>query len=366
MMRRRDTIVIGWRVRCGCPYRRYVTSGLWGTGAREEATLFATLAEARQAAKSIERVCRSGPRVVRVVRSPPRTTTRRGTSAMTRTDIAAARLQTHWTARQRNHLRRLIRAGATIAYWCSDVRGRPANHGMAHLAARGWTARAGLVQAVMGPLRVCTEAALHATLEPHLWAGTRVWVVGLVGEVQRDGDKFAALHREIVGEVMPEEALSASVGVRIGRKDLDGANLTSANLDGADLRRASLDGASLAGASIDGASLDGANLAGANLSGANLRRACLRRANLDGASLDGANLTSASLDGANLVGANLSGANLRRANLDGANLVGANLVGASLVSADLTSAWILATATPPAGWIARAIEGDTRARLVRA
>jgi len=73
MMRRRDTIVIGWRVRCGCPYRRYVTSGLWGTGAREEATLFATLAEARQAAKSIERVCRSGPRVVRVVRSPPRT-----------------------------------------------------------------------------------------------------------------------------------------------------------------------------------------------------------------------------------------------------------------------------------------------------
>ena len=178
-----------------------------------------------------------------------------------RAEVAAAKAQSHWSASQRNHLRRLIKQGAHIAFWCSDAQGRPANHDMDPIAARAWTARPGLVQEVQGPLAGCSGRALHATWTPHMWRGCRVWVVGLIGAVETTSDKFAALRREIVGEVLPEEATSASVGVRIGRKDLDGARLDGARLDGA-----RLDGASLVGASLDGARLDGASLVGASLS----------------------------------------------------------------------------------------------------
>ena len=183
---------------------------------------------------------------------------------MTPTESAALTQQTGWTPRQRNHLRRLMREGAIIAYWCSDAHGRPANHEMEPLQACDWTARPGLVQEVAGPLATCSSRALHATMEPHLWAGVRVWLVGLVGQVRTDQDaKMGALRREIVGEIFPESAFSASVGVRIGRRDLVGASL-----DGASLDRASLDGASLVGASLVGASLVGASLDGASLVGA--------------------------------------------------------------------------------------------------
>ena len=148
--------------------------------------------------------------------------------------------QTGWTPRQRNHLRRLVKGGATIAYVCTDARGRASNGGP---ATREWQVRPGLVQTIPGPLILCGPGALHGTFEPCRWAGARVWVAGFVGPVSRHDDKIGALCRHIIGELFPENALSYEIAVRLGVTNLDGANLTRANLDGANL-----DGASLVGA----------------------------------------------------------------------------------------------------------------------
>jgi hypothetical protein len=138
---------------------------------------------------------------------------------------------TGWTAKQRNHLRRVVRQGAIIAYWCS---GRSANGGI------GTVAKPGLIEKISGPLVLCSSNALHATYTPHRWAGTRVWVVALVGKIVQQENKLGALERHIIGEVLPEVALTPSVGVRLGRKDLSWANLHGANLSGADLSWANL------------------------------------------------------------------------------------------------------------------------------
>ena len=63
----------------------------------------------------------------------------------------------------------------------------------------------GTVEKVSGPLQICTPRALHGTVLPPKWKGDRLWVVALIGEVQNDseGDKYAALEREIIGEVVP-------------------------------------------------------------------------------------------------------------------------------------------------------------------
>ena len=175
---------------------------------------------------------------------------------------------TGWTAKQRNHLRRLIKQGATIAYMNTDQHGRPANHSLNLLEIQKWTAYPGAIQKVKGPLALCSGQALHATLHPHMWKGSRVWVVGLVGEVKFEAIKFGCLHREVIGEVFPECALDPSVGVRLGRKDLSGANLYRANLYGANLSGANLYRADLSGANLSGADLYRANLSGADLSGA--------------------------------------------------------------------------------------------------
>lgn len=122
--------------------------------------------------------------------------------------------QTGWTPKQRNHLRRLIKSGATIAYVVTDRHGRPSNGGP---ATRAWQVRPGLIQRVQGPLELCGPRALHGTLSPHKWRGERVWVAGFVGEVRREDDKLGSLQREIVGEVYPECAVSDGVGARLGR-----------------------------------------------------------------------------------------------------------------------------------------------------
>src|SRR5271166_1397993 len=101
--------------------------------------------------------------------------------------------QTGWTPRQRNHLRRLMRNGHTIAYVNTDRHARPANGGT---ATKEWQLRPGLVQLITGPLEICTPAALHGTFQPHRWRGERVWLAGFVGQVQRHEDKLASLHRE--------------------------------------------------------------------------------------------------------------------------------------------------------------------------
>ena len=96
--------------------------------------------------------------------------------------------QTGWTPRQRNHLRRLMKAGAVIAFCNTDRHGRPANGGP---RTREWEVRAGLVQQIRGPLKIYTAAGLHGTYEPHKWAGSRVWVAGWLGEIRTDdGDKI--------------------------------------------------------------------------------------------------------------------------------------------------------------------------------
>ena len=59
----------------------------------------------------------------------------------------------------------------------------------------------GTVETVKGPLEICTKRALHATLIPPKWKGDRLWVVALKGEVVGDEEKYAALEREIIGEV---------------------------------------------------------------------------------------------------------------------------------------------------------------------
>jgi len=196
----------------------------------------------------------------------------------------------HWGPRQRARLTACIDAGCTIAYWNSDAHGRPANGGTGLAAVK-----AGLVQEIAGPLALCGPRALHATLDPHRWKGSRVWIVALHGTVLVEGDKCGSLKREILGEILPEEGwVSPSVAIRISR------------------------GAYLSGAYLGCANLVGANLSGADLRGADLRGAYLRGAYLRGADLGFANLSGANLSGAYLSGANLSGAYLGFANLNGA------------------------------------------------
>ena len=219
--------------------------------------------------------------------------------------------QTGWTIAQRDALRTAINRGDLIAYWNSDAHGGPANlpPDASHPPVPVW-AYPGLVQTVVkGPLELCSDRALHATTEPHRWRGCRAWIVALKSPWQDDNEptKYGALRREIIGEVLPEHAPDPSVGIRIGRKDLSGANLSRA-----DLFCANLSGANLFCANLSGANLSRANLSSANLSSADLSSADLSSAYLFSADLFRANLSSANLSGANLSRADLSDAKRRR------------------------------------------------------
>ena len=99
------------------------------------------------------------------------------------------------SASQRARLLALSAVGARVAFWRSDVDGRPANGGS------GEPARPGLVQRAPGPLRAaCGSGQLHATLRPEKWQGLRWWIVALLGEVRGDEEKCWALEREIIAE----------------------------------------------------------------------------------------------------------------------------------------------------------------------
>ncbi len=178
---------------------------------------------------------------------------------------------TGWALKQRAHLNALIAQGAKIAYYNTDAHGRPANL-PPDVSGVGWEVKPGLVQKLPpGPLELCSERALHATLKPHMWKGCRVWLVGLLGEVRENqGDKFGSLHREIIGEILLEHCFDPSVLCRLGQKDLPGACLSRAYLYEANLSGADLFGANLSGADLSGADLSRANLYGANLSRADL------------------------------------------------------------------------------------------------
>ncbi len=103
---------------------------------------------------------------------------------------------TKWGVGQQQRLVTLRLEGARIAFWRSRQDGTPANGG------RGMPAYAGKIETVSGPLRICSENALHATVIPPKWKGDRWWIVALIGEVQEEGDKLGALTREIIGECL--------------------------------------------------------------------------------------------------------------------------------------------------------------------
>jgi hypothetical protein len=97
---------------------------------------------------------------------------------------------------QQQRLADLQKQGATIAFWKSDEAGRACNGG------KNKPVEAGTVEAIAGPLKICTKNALHATFVPTKWKGERWWLVALIGEVQTEEDKVGALKREVIGECL--------------------------------------------------------------------------------------------------------------------------------------------------------------------
>lgn len=175
-------------------------------------------------------------------------------------------MTTHWTDTQRARLCALMTdPNAWIGYWCSDTRGQPARYG----TTLPLVAAPGVIHEAPGPLRdACGAGQLHATRQAHRWPGVRVWIVALLGARRGNDEKSWALRREVVGEVLPAEAiLDAGVALRLSAWRL------GANLEGADLR-----GASLRGADLRGTDLTEADLTYADLEGADLTRAALERA----------------------------------------------------------------------------------------
>ena len=205
-----------------------------------------------------------------------------------------------------------------LAFYCSDQHGRAINGGTKNLICY-----AGAIHELVEPLELCGNA-LHATYTPHHWRGCRVWVVALQNS-RIDGNKLGALYREIIGEILPEDCISASIGVRIGLLNLSGASLTNANLSNANLSNANLSNVNLWNADLSYANLSYANLSNVNLSNANLSYANLSNVNLWNADLSYANLSYANLSNVNLSNANLSYANLSNVNLSYANLSNVDL-----------------------------------------
>lgn len=85
--------------------------------------------------------------------------------------------------------------GAKIAIWKTNKDATPSNGGS------GGVRKAGDVEEVEGPLEICTERALHATLEPQIWKGERMFAVALYPPVVGNGEKYASLKREIIMEL---------------------------------------------------------------------------------------------------------------------------------------------------------------------
>ncbi len=109
--------------------------------------------------------------------------------------LARAAIQ-EWCAPEQSRFADLLSTDAVIAFWKSNKEGYSANGGMKTIAAAP-----GVIEETAGPLEICTENALHATMRPDKWKGERLWIVALFGGVQVDGDKFGARKREIIGEV---------------------------------------------------------------------------------------------------------------------------------------------------------------------
>lgn len=90
-----------------------------------------------------------------------------------------------------------VRDGSTVVFWRSNKDGAPANGGS------GTKAAVGLVEVIDGPLSICTEKALHGTIDPTKWKGERWWIVALQHPVQIDGDKVGSLKRTFLADLGP-------------------------------------------------------------------------------------------------------------------------------------------------------------------
>lgn len=90
---------------------------------------------------------------------------------------------------------KLHAAGVTLAFWRSDSEGRPCNGGT------GGPRKVGMVETKKGPLVECQKGALHATLTPQKFEGSRLWAVALYPPVIGDREKSASLKREILAEI---------------------------------------------------------------------------------------------------------------------------------------------------------------------
>ena len=103
----------------------------------------------------------------------------------------------YWKAAVKSYLNRLgIKTDGIVAYWKSDIVGKPANGGTSDEPVK-----AGTIQKVEGPLRLCSAKALHATFLPTKWKGKRLWLVLLRGHVRYQDDKLGSLEREIIAEI---------------------------------------------------------------------------------------------------------------------------------------------------------------------
>ena len=83
-----------------------------------------------------------------------------------------------------------------VAFWRSDENGRPSNGG-----SRSSQAFVGKTECVDGPLRLCSENALHGTMDPAKWKGERWWIVALHEPVQKQDDKIGSLKRTILADL---------------------------------------------------------------------------------------------------------------------------------------------------------------------
>jgi hypothetical protein len=105
-------------------------------------------------------------------------------------DIAIAYLQAYASP----EALKLQAAGATLAFWKSKNDLSPGCNS-------GAPRQIGAMEIVKGPLLLCSAHALHASLCPWKWGGSRLWIVALHGEVMHDKDKMGALQRTIVHEI---------------------------------------------------------------------------------------------------------------------------------------------------------------------
>ena len=102
-----------------------------------------------------------------------------------------------WPDAFRKRLNEHRTAGATIAFWRSSKAGQPSNGGQKIEAAAP-----GVIHTAPGPLNLCNNGTLHATLMPPNGKGERWWIVALTGKIVSDEEKYGALCREIIGEAI--------------------------------------------------------------------------------------------------------------------------------------------------------------------